>query len=159
EMLNRTELSSQGAKARRVLMEAMITNADLPGLGLDGFGPEVAMYLACLKTTGIHRSDSTTEGWTFGRPRDPSVRPAWDAIEREFRRARQRRVPLTDIYGTLLSPPYGMKLGAIPIFVTAALLSGRDDVAIYEHGTFRPTLTPELAERMVRNPAHFEIKH
>ena len=52
-----------------------------------------------------------------------------------------------------------MKEGVIPVFVTAALLASRDEIAIYEHGTFRPLLAPEVSERMVRNPYHFDIKH
>ena len=52
-----------------------------------------------------------------------------------------------------------MKRGAIPVFVTAALLVRSEDIAVYEHGTFVPILTPELSERMVRNPGHFEVKH
>ena len=52
-----------------------------------------------------------------------------------------------------------MKRGVVPVFVTAAMLAFSDEIAIYEHGTFKPLLTPELSERMVRNPGHFEIKH
>ena len=52
-----------------------------------------------------------------------------------------------------------MKAAVVPVFVTAALLARSDEIAIYEHGTFRPLLTPELSERMVRNPSHFDIKH
>ena len=52
-----------------------------------------------------------------------------------------------------------MKAAVIPVFVTAALLAFSDEIAIYEHGTFRPRPTPELSERMVRNPGHFDVKH
>ena len=52
-----------------------------------------------------------------------------------------------------------MKAPVIPVFVTAALLTFSDEIAIYEHGTFKPLLTPDLSERMVRNPGHFDIKH
>jgi hypothetical protein len=157
-MLNRTELSSQGAKARRLLLEAMITANSEDKLGLDGYGPEMAMYLATLKTSGVHHLDARHATWTLGPPKR-DLQDAWSAIDNEFKRARDRRVNLRDLYATLLSPPIGMKHGAIPVVLTAALLVARDDVAIYEHGTFRPALTPELSERMVRNPEHFEIKH
>ena len=52
-----------------------------------------------------------------------------------------------------------MKRGVIPVFITAALITRSEDIALYEHGTFAPVLTPELSERMVRNPGHFEVKH
>ena len=159
EMLNRTELTSQGAKARRLLLEAMIEHGSEPNLGLDGYGPEVAMYRAFLEWTGLHGRDACGDVMAFRKPTEPSLRPAWEVLEREFNRARTRRINLEDIRAALLLPPVGMKAAVIPVFVTAALLAFSDEIAIYEHGTFRPRLTPELSERMVRNPGHFDVKH
>ena len=159
EMLNRTDLTSQGAKARRVLIEAMIEHGPDPRLGLDGYGPEVAMYRSFLERTGLHTYNDRNETMVFCKPTDPSLRPAWKVLEGEFKRARTRRIDLRDVYAALLSPPVGMKAAVIPVFVTAALLAFSDEVAIYEHGTFKPLLTPDLSERMVRNPGHFQIKH
>lgn len=159
EMLNRTELTTQGARARRFLLEAMIERGAEPGLGLEGYGPEVAMYRSFLQGTGLHRSVSEAEPPEFRAPSDESVKPAWQLVRRAFRNARTQRVNVRDLYGALQSPPIGMRAGVIPVFLTAALLARRDDVAIYEHGTFKPLLTPDLVERLVRNPAHFEIKH
>ena len=155
EMLNRTELTSQGAKARAVLLRAMIEHGSDPDLGLKGYGPEVAMYRAFLHGTGLHDADAMG----FGEPVDESLQPAWNKLQEEFKRATARRVNLNDIYAALLSPPYGMKSGVIPVLVTAALIASADEIAIYEHGTFKPLLTSELSERMVRNPGHFDIKH
>lgn len=159
EMLNRTDLTSQGAKARRLLLEAMIEHGSEPDLGFDGYGPEVAMYRAFLQRTGLHGCDDRDGALTFRRPSDSSLLPAWNAVASDFGRAKTRRVNLTDLHAALLSPPVGMKAGVVPVFVTAALLAFNDEVAIYEHGTFQPLLSPELSERMVRNPGHFEIKH
>ena len=159
EMLSRTAVTSQGAKARRLLLAGMIERGSEAGLGLVGYGPEVAMYRAFLERTGLHGEapDSGTIG--HKRPSDTSLQAAWDVVEKEFRRGKTRRINLNDIYAALTSPPVGMKLGAIPVFVTAALLARSEVIAIYEHGTFKPLLTPELSERMVRNPGHFEVKH
>ena len=159
EMLNRTVVTSQGAKARRMLLEAMITCSADADLGLEGHGPEVAMYRAFLKETGMHGWDQRNEIMVFRSPKDQKLRPAWDLLEADFDRARTRRINLADIYAALLSPPIGMKAGVIPVFVTIGLLAYSDEVAIYEHGTFRPLLTDDLSERMVRNPKHFDIKH
>ncbi len=159
EMINRTELSSQGAKARRILLEAMIEQGAESDLGLEGYGPEMAMYQAVLKYTGLHDRDSRNEVMTFRSPTDESLKPAWQVLTDEFQRAKSRRVNLSDIYAALLSPPIGMKAGVIPVFVTAGLLAFADEIAIYEHGTFMPVLTADASERMVRNPPHFEIKH
>ncbi len=159
EMLNRSELTSQGAKARGMLLAAMIEHGAEPGLGMQGYGPEVAMYRAFLGRTGLHGWDKRNDVMAFRKPKEKSLKPAWRRIQEEFKQSTSRRINLSEVYTALLSPPYGMKEGAIPVLVTAALLAASDAVAIYEHGTFKPLLTPELSERMVRNPSHFDIKH
>lgn len=160
EMINRTALTTQGSKARRTLLEAMIERGGETDLGITGYGPEMAMYQALLKRTGIHGFDGRNEEMVFRSPADDeSLQPAWELLESEFKRAKNRRINLRHIYAALLSPPIGMKQGAAPVFITAGLIAFSGEVAIYEHGTFKPLLTPELSERMVRNPAHFDVKH
>ena len=159
EMLNRTELTSQGSKARRLLLEAMIERGTEPDLGLEGYGPEMAMYRAFLGYTGLHGADKRNSVMSFRRPKDESLKPAWEILESEFQRAKARRLNLNDLYAALLSPPIGMKAAAIPVFLTAGLLAFSDEVAIYEHGTFMSLLAADVSQRMVRNPGHFDIKH
>ena len=158
EMLNRTALTSQGAMARGLLLAAMIEHGSEQHLGLSGYGPEVAMYRAFLERTGLHAPDDSSK-LRFGEPTDPLLRPAWDALIEQLERARMRRVNLGDLFGTLRSPPIGMKAGAAAVLITAVLLAHADEVALYEHGTFKPLLTTEVSERMVRNPGHFDLKH
>ena len=129
-------------------------------LGLDGYGPEVAMYRAFLQRTRIHRPSTDGGGFRLGAPSaTDSLAPAWMVVEEQFGRAKARRVNLRDLHRALVASPIGMKEGVIPVLLTAALLAFRDEIAIYEHGTFRPLLAPDVSERMLRNPHHFDIKH
>ncbi len=157
EMLNRSALTSQGAKARRELLAAMIERGSERDLGLSGFGPEVAMYRAFLARTGLHAPEGRGD-LGFCAPSDPRLRPAWDVFAAQLDRAKRRRVNVDDVVAALRSPPIGMKAGPVAVFVTAGLLARAEDVALYEHGTFKPLLTAEVSERMVRNPGHFDLK-
>ena len=159
ETLNRVDISSQGAKARRQLIQAMLGDEHRERLGLDGYGPDVAMYRSVLEESGIHAYDARHERWQMRPPKNDAFKTAWAAIDKQLRAATDRRINLNDIYATLQLPPIGMKPGPIPVFVTAALIATSDEVALYEHGTFRPSLTDEISDRLVRNPGHFEIKH
>ena len=159
-MLNRSELTSQGAKSRRLLLEAMIERGEsgVADLGFEGYGPEMAMYRAFLLRTGLHAVDPRGT-MSFGPPTDETLKSAWRILAGEFRRSTDRRMNLNSVHAALRSPPVGMKAAVVPVFVTAGLLAFRDEVAIYEHGTFKPVLSPEVSERMVRNPGHFDVKH
>lgn len=160
EMLNRHQLTSQGAKARRLLIEALLAEADTPCLGLDagGFPPERAMYDAVVGASGIHRMRDGV--LRIGAPaRGRGWDGAWATIARMLGLAQRHRVGIDRILDELAAPPIGLKAGPGPVLVVCAILDNRSEVALYEHGTYRPRLTPDVVERLLRNPNHFEIKH
>lgn len=159
EMVARRELTSQGAKARRLLMEAMLSREGECRLGLDGYGPERAIYHAVLESPGFHRPRSGGE-WRFGPPhRDSNWVAAWSLLQGEFTAAEAQMVNVDAIYDRLRSAPIGLKDGVIPLLLAVGLLYRRDDIAIYEEGTYQPRLTADLLERLVRNPDRFTIKN
>ena len=82
ELINRRVLSSQGAAARRNLIEAMLKRGEQRQLGIVGFPPERSMYESILRAGGLHRSAG--DRWVFVPPPadDPlRLRPAWEVIE------------------------------------------------------------------------------
>lgn len=180
ELINRRTLTSQGAKARRVLLEAMLEQPEVERLGLEGYGPEVAMYYSVLQQTGIHRQEQGE--WGFYPPASslplPSGRgvgaerlgvkttlgqsnlgPIWTAITEFCLGATTAPLSLGQLYQTLNAPPYGMKSGAIPVLLAAVLLHYSDEVSVYKEGTFIPVLGPEHFELLVKDPARFSVKH
>jgi hypothetical protein len=182
ELINRRELTSQGAKARRELIEAMLEHASQKRLGLEGYGPEVAMYGSVLEATGIHRQEG--DEWGFYPPlplipassvrgrlpsqqdrengltvKDVDVSFVWDAIAEFCRLASAGQRSLDLLYEQLERPPYGVKSGAIPILLAAYLLYHVDDVGIYKDGTFIPVLGPEHFELLVKDPSRFSVKY
>jgi hypothetical protein len=157
ELINRKEITSQGAKARRELIEAMLTNEHEERLGLLGNGPEVSIYMSLLNRTGIHRY--IQDQWCFTDPHEQTIQPAWQAIEDFCLNARTRTEPLDQLYALLESPPYGMKKGSIPVLLAAVLLKHADDISIYQDGTFIPLLRADHFELLVKQPARFAVKH
>ena len=71
KLINRRELTSQRAKARRELVEAMLERGSQARLGLEGYGPEVAMG-SVLEATGIHRQEEGA--WGFYPQHSPALR-------------------------------------------------------------------------------------
>jgi hypothetical protein len=159
EMLSRRVLTSQGAKARRNLLQAMLDSPDSERCGIDGYPPERAMYEAVLGSSGLHRA--RPKSMCFGAPAlDDPLRygATWALIEECFKDARNYRMGLKDVYLRLMQPPVGLKEGPIPILLVAALIEHCDEVAIYEDGTFVPRLDIITIERMIRNPDNFAIQ-
>lgn len=158
ELINRRELTSQGAKARRELIEAMLLHPDQERLSLEGYGPEVSIYYSLLAETGIHQ---LVDGeWGFYPPSDTSkIWTLWQAIETFCLEAKEKPQTVDQLYQLLSAPPYGVKQGAIPVILAAVLLYHIDDVGVYKDGTFVPVLGPEHFELLVKYPERYAVKY
>lgn len=158
ELINRRELTSQGAKARRELIEAMLETSEQERLGLQGYGPEVSMYFSVLQKTGIHRSEDGD--WGFFPPHEDSgVLTGWQGIEEFCLLAKHKQQTLDNLYKQLEAPPIGVKRGVIPVLLAAVLLYHIDDVGVYKDGTFIPVLGAEHFELLVKDPSRFAVKY
>ena len=157
EMLARRELTSQGAKARRILLEALIREPSSESLGLVGYGPERAMYEAVFRASGIHRE--TRSGWTITRPASPEWQPVWDELNHAVENTSDQRVSVPEVMETLALPPFGIKDGLLPVLLIAYLIEQSDDVALYEHGSLVLALDDAVVERLAKNPGNFALKY
>lgn len=158
ELINRRDLTSQGAKARRELIQAMLEHQNDEKLGLEGYGPEVCMYYSLLEETGIHRQE---EGhWDLYPPlEDSGIYSLWEAVENFCLEATEKIQSFDLLYDRLAKPPYGIKQGAVPVILAAVLLYHADDLGLYQDGTFIPVLGTEHFELLVKYPQRFAIKY
>lgn len=160
EMLGRHQLTSQGAKARRELISAMVTAPQKARLGFSGYGPEVAMYEGVLKYTGLHGEvGQGGQKFDLKEPGDGStLHPAWQALRAGLVEA-VNGVSVADLADLLAAPPYGVKAGVVPVILTAALLLFRESVSVFEEGTYVSSMGPELMERLFKAPEKYIVKY
>jgi len=159
ELINRRELTSQGAAARNKLIEAMLENAGQPRLGLIGNGPEYSMFESLLINTGLYAESE--DGWIFSNPpkTDDGIYHVWKAIEGFCRSATDAPRNISLLYDELEAPPYGAKKGIIPVLLLSALLYHNEYVSVYIDGTFIPVLGTEHFELLVKKPERFAVKY
>ncbi len=158
ELINRPRLTSAAARARRELMEAMLTGESHETLGLTGTGPEVAIYRTFLLAEGLH-VPAPDGGWRLVPPEADSTHgPAWSAIEEMMTAAGDQLVPVPEIIDRLRKPPIGMKDGPIPVLIGLYLLVRSESAALFQEGAYLPFLGPEDLELMVKRPEYFAIR-
>jgi len=166
EMLGRHQLTSQGAKARRELIMAMLTEPSSACLGITGYGPERAMYDGVLAYLGLHGRPvapgelaDVSGDYELTEPGpDSTLAPAWVALRRELTKT-TRELAVDELFRLLMAPPFGAKAGVVPVIITAALIIGRGEIAVFEEGTYQPVLTPDLMERLIKAPNRYSIKY
>lgn len=158
ELLNRRELTPQGAAARRVLIEGILTRAEKPLLGIQKFPPERSMYEALLRRGGLHRQEG--ENWFLTPPveEDPlNLRPAWNAIAEFVFDGLPEPRPLLDLYARLFAPPYGVMPGLAPVLLAIFYKVHENEMTLYKDGTL--LVEPGIAdwEVLLRRPELFSL--
>jgi len=159
ELINRRSLPSAAAAARRNLIERMLTRSTEERLGMEGYPPELSMYLSVLQASGLHQPGQ--QGPAFAAPEadDPyRVRPLWSAIDRFLDTTEGGARPVTELYQVLKCPPFGIKDGLLPVYLTAAMIGWQAEIALYENGTFVPNAGIAEYERLLRVPERFSLQ-
>ena len=152
EMLSRRELTSQGAKARRILIEALAQHPEEPLCGITkGYGPERAMFDALIRFHGLQHADKG-----LSLPSSSSdLAPAYACIDKFFKGSKQTKHQFSDLWCELKAPPIGLKDGPIPVLIAHYLLLHDDQVGLYEDGRFVPGIDTAVIERLAKNPDTF----
>jgi len=159
EIINRRQLSSQGASARRSLIEDMLTNASLEVLGIEGFPPERSMYDSILNASGLHQKN-TAGDWAFSSlpENDPlNLRPVWDEIEKFIFTVTPEPRPVIELYHLLGEPPFGLTSGVLPVILCAFLIINQGETTLYNAGTLIPEPSVANWELLLARPELFQI--
>jgi hypothetical protein len=159
ELINQRTLSSSAAAARRSLIEAMMAQSELPGLGITGYPPQRSIYESLLLQSGIHQEENPGGKWQFGRPgdADSGLQKAWDHIVELVNTEDLKPKPIDEIFNKLIAPPYGIADGFAPILLYACLLSHSATMAVYEDDVFVPDVNLAVMERLMKRPEHFSV--
>ena len=161
ELINRDNPSPQAHAARKKLLLALHEHGDQEELGIEKYPPEKAIYLSLFQHTELHRKG--TQGWRLHAPDEAgedscNFAPAWNRIREFIASANKNPASLVGLDTTLLSAPYGMKKGVLPIFYIAALLQDRDNIAVYEDDAYVPFFEGPHIERFLAKPESFQVQ-
>ncbi len=157
ELLNRDKLSSQAAAGRNKLLFALANHADKKDLGIEKFPPEKSMYRSVLLENKIHQE--LNGEWKLVSPAASStLKPAWLLIEKFLEESNQKPRAVSELFEELASPPYGLKLGFLPVLFLTVFLYKQKEVAVYEEQVFIPQLTDDAIERFLRVPHLFAFQ-
>ena len=165
ELINRKRPSGTSNAARRKLMERMVEFSDQDNLGLDeGFPPEKAIYLSCLKQTGLHAAQKGGFGFKVPKQKgSESLRKMLEAAKEEINTASEL-VTLAKIYALWEDKPFGLTAGLSSVLALAYLLSRDEELAYYDKDStgqyvFIPEIDDEFVNKMMRAPKEVAVRY
>ena len=161
ETIARRILTAQGARARRIIAEGVISSSEKFRFGIEGHGPERSIYDAIFEETGLHRRDPKSEkcSFDFSFKQMGSWSGVSEAIAEFLENSLDKRSSLMELSIVLQNPPIGIKEGLVNLLMLSVLKANGDAILLYEHGSLIIDMDDAVAERLLRNPSHFAIKN
>lgn len=161
ELINREDPSSNSNKARKDLMNRMVTHGHLPKLGYEGFPADAGLYFTILNDPGLHRPRGD-EGWGFGDPnynaRGKSFEALWWRTKSDLL-SEGKSLTLKELYVSWARPPFGLRAGVMPVLSLAMFLANRSSLALYVNGTFTPDVTDAVVDEWTLDPSRIRLQH
>jgi hypothetical protein len=160
ELINREKPSAQGAAARKKLIFAMLNHIDKKDLSIEKFPAEKGIYKSFLQATGLHKKNEKGI-WELVPPEEDNeynFYPVWNRIDRFLEETQKTPKSFADLNKILVRPPFGIKIGVLPLLYLTIFLYNQNELALYEDGTYTPYITDEHIERFMKRPDFFTVQ-
>jgi len=159
ELVNKNKISSSIHTAKRNYFKALANDWGKENLGFDEikFPPEKTIYLSLLKENGISPISKSTRG-TILFDSESSFFKLWRTSENYLESAKSGQLKVSELCDELSKRPFKLKKGLIDFWVPTFLFLKRDDIAIFNDGSYIPHLSEENLELIAKYPDKYFIK-
>jgi hypothetical protein len=157
EGLNKHFPTTQQTNASQKVIDALFTSELSETLGLSGYGPDVLNLNTLLIGTNILRQESDV--WVIAPPVEPRLANVWQHIDDYLLQSRQvGAISVEDLVDGLTQPPYGLRLGVLPILFSAVLYRHLRVTTIRKDGRVQKPITGQLITEMFTSPAAYTLE-
>lgn len=126
EMVNKRQLNTQNTKARDLVIDWILQHAEDTTIPcMDGYGPEVSIFKAAFKHTGLDSS---------ARVHDNGMNAVLDRISEFIASCEKKKSNFEILYQTLTSAPFGMRKGVIPLYIAYVMRQYKESIVMYFKG-------------------------
>lgn len=160
ELINRRKPSPSVVNARKKIIRGLLEKDDAEDLGLSGYGPDLTIFRAVFRNTGIYQE--IREGkWEFVPPHkipNENIRELVEMVHDYFRESDIQPQTIEGLVEKLLMPPYGVREGLIPLVLAAGFKSFYLPLNLMDRGIYIQELHAEHFERMLSEPSDISIQ-
>ncbi|MGM0471828.1 MAG: hypothetical protein ACQEQI_06055, partial [Bacillota bacterium] len=156
EMINRNKVTGIMKRARREIIEKLLTNDELEAeLGFSDFTAVHTLTRCVLVNNNILQS--TVDGAQIVTPKlKENGREVVEEIKTFIDQAKDNPQSFAELYEILQLAPYGLRKGYLPILFAAYLREFRGRIVITEEGEDRE-LSPTIFTEIEDNPQRFKL--
>jgi len=145
--------------ARKKVVLGILERTGTEHLGFGGMTtPDASIYRTVVHSTGLYCKRA--RGWSWASPRevrDEELSEAWTLLRDFFAEPEKEPKPVGDFVDRLLSPPYGLRRGVLPILFSAGLRAFGRALAIRGDGSYLPDILATDVETICAEPERFTV--
>ena len=157
ELVNRDELSPNIKRARKNLIQHMLTREGSENLGFEGMPPEAMIFLSLFEAKGAY-VQTETDSYKFCLPENNSSLIELWKLTKEYLSGKAP-VELTDLYELWAKEPFGIKKGLMPILLVFFYCLNKKTLTFYLEKTYQAEVSPELIDLILARPELIQLKN
>lgn len=167
ELLNQQDPSTQQIRAAEKVIDALLSHPNEifpPNLGLIGYGPDYLIFRTILVVPGLlHPVENDKEAddtaWRLVQPSHNEVLARiWDIGQAFLQRAVNEEQEAAELVDVLLSPPYGLRRGVLPVLLSAMFYPRLHVLTVRKNRRAISPLTGNVLTELCCNPESFTIE-
>ena len=157
ELVNRDELSPNIKRARKNLIQHMLTREGSENLGFEGMPPEAMIFLSLFDAKGAYVQTGPSS-YKFCLPENNSSLIELWKLTKEYLSGKAP-VELTDLYELWAKEPFGIKKGLMPILLVFFYCLNKKTLTFYLEKTYQAEVSPELIDLILARPELIQLKN
>ena len=148
EMVNKKRLSPQITKARNKVSDWILQHSEDAVIPcMPGFGPEVSIFKSAFKYKGLDSSPITN---------DSGMNEVLEKISNFLSSCENNRKDIGSLYLELTSPPYGLRKGIIPLYISYVMRQYKECIILYFKGK-EIELSADTLSNLNDNPSDYQL--
>lgn len=157
ELVNRDELSPNIKRARKNLIQHMLTREGSENLGFEGMPPEAMIFLSLFEAKGAYVQTGPSS-YKFCLPENnSSLIELWNLTKGCL--SGKAPVELTALYDLWAKEPFGIKKGLMPILLVFFYCLNKKTLTFYLEKTYQAEMSPELIDLILARPELIQLKN
>lgn len=148
EMVNKKNLNTQNLKGRDTVVAWLLNHSEDSVIPcMDGYGPEVSIFKSAFSFTGLDSNDFSNNA---------GINAVLKEIKEFITGCEYGKGNFKLLYDKLMSSPYGMRQGIIPLYIAYSLRPYKGNVVIYFSGK-EVELSAALLSSLNNNPVKYDL--
>ena len=160
ELIVKHNVSRPMMNARKKLILGILERSGLEHLGFDQHAttPDVTLYRTVLLNSRLYKEQGESWKWSkIDNTKDKKgLGKVWKILKEFFTHPGIDK-SFEDLVKDLTSPPYGMRMGVIPILISASMTAFGKVVAIRYQGNYLPDILASQIEEICTTPSKFSL--